>query len=79
MSTPDGLFDTIVNRADGFLRISRPTNRLEALHIWHARTRFARRVPLEVLVRILDARPAGEVHWSGGLQGSWQPGTARFP
>lgn len=79
MSTPDGLFDTIINRADGFLRISRPTNRLKALKEWHARTRFARRVSFEVLLGILDARPAGEFHWEGGIEGGWMEGEPRFP
>lgn len=79
LSTPEGLFDTIINRADGFLRVSRPTNRLEALKAWHMRTRFARRVSLEMLLQILEGRPDGEYHWSGGENGSWQPGQPRFP
>ncbi|GEM48234.1 hypothetical protein [Deinococcus cellulosilyticus] len=79
MSTPDGLFDTIINRADGFLRISRPTNRLDALQEWHARTRFARRVSFDDLVHILEGRPEGQYHWEGGLQGAWIEGEPRFP
>ena len=79
MSAPDALFDLAVNRANATLRGLRPTDRAAALREWHARTRFARRVPLEAVTDCLDRRPAGEWHWAGGPGGSWQPGKARFP
>ena len=51
-----------------------------ALEEWHARTRFARRVPLAEVVRCLGLRPAqGEWFWKGGPQGGWQEGKAAFP
>lgn len=79
MSAPAALFDLAVNRADAALRGLRPTDRERQLEAWHARTRFARRVPLAEVVRCLDLRPAGEWHWAGGPRGAWHPGKARFP
>nr|WP_221276993.1 hypothetical protein [Deinobacterium chartae] len=74
------MFDLAVNRAAGVLRGLRPTDRAAALREWHARTRFARRVPLEAVVACLEGRPeGGEWHWSGGPQGAWLPGRAPFP
>ncbi len=79
MTAPDALFDLAVNRADAALRGLRPTDREAALIEWHARTRFARRVPLDQVTRCLDLRPPGAWHWAGGPAGGWQPGKARFP
>ncbi|WP_425146047.1 hypothetical protein [Deinococcus sp.] len=51
-----------------------------ALAEWHARTRFARRVPLEEVRRCLQTRPTpGEWHWAGGPEGGWTAGRAPFP
>ena len=79
MSAPDALFDLAVNRADAFARGARPPDLSSALSGWHARTRFARRVPLSDVVRCLKGRPPGEWHWAGGPGGSWQPGKPKFP
>ncbi len=74
---PPALFDLAVNRAAAALR---GTGTPAALEAWHARTRFARRVPLADIRRALDQRPrGGEWHWQGGKAGSWQPGKAAFP
>lgn len=88
-AAPDALFDLAVNRAWAALRGVRPGAGARAcdtaLAAWHARTRFARRVPLEAVKVALLARPpggdaAGEGwHWSGGPAGGWQPGRAPFP
>ena len=76
-AVPDALFDLAVNRAAAAVRgLGRP----EALAAWHARTRFARRVPLAEIRAALDLRPAGGVwHWAGGPGGGWQAGKAAFP
>ena len=79
MSAPAALFDLAVNRAANTLRGLRTTDRAAALAEWHARTRFARRVPLGAIEACLDARPDGDWHWSGGPGGAWHPGKARFP
>ncbi|WP_424949973.1 hypothetical protein [Deinococcus sp.] len=96
MTAPDGLFDLAINRAAttllglglpglGLLEVGLAENEAEsrqtdALQIWHARTRFARRVPLPEVQRCLRLRPAeGAWHWTGGPEGGWQPGKAAFP
>lgn|GEM_PF-1886207 len=81
MTTPDGLFDTLVNRADKALRIARPSDPHAFLLEWHARVRFARRISLEQLERCLECRLESEfsVHWEGGETGGWLEGKALFP
>ena len=81
MSTPIGLFDTLVNRADKALRIARPGDPHAFLLEWHARVRFARRISLEQLEKCLELRPEGDsaVHWHGGEPGGWFEGKAKFP
>lgn len=78
---PDALFDLAVNRAATFLRGARPTDERTSLGTWHARTRFARRVPLGAVLACLAGRPEGEGewHWAGGPHGAWRPGRAPFP
>lgn len=79
-AVPDALFDLAVNRAGAALRGLRPGEPGAALAAWHARTRFARRVPLEAVRAALLTRPeGGGWHWSGGPAGGWQPGRAPFP
>jgi hypothetical protein len=72
----DELFDLAVNRADAYRRGMGDAAPLEA---WHARTRFASRVPLEAVRRALESRPGGEWHWAGGEGGAWRPGRAPRP
>ena len=82
MTAPGPLFDLAVNRAASTLRGLSPGSQgvQAALAEWHARTRFARRVPLEGVLRCLSTHPAeGEWHWAGGPQGEWREGKARFP
>ena len=85
MTAPDGLFDLAINRAATTLLglgLHDPTGAqaTAALAEWHARTRFARRVPLSEAVRCLKLRPGeGDWHWAGGLEGGWQPGRGPFP
>lgn len=78
---PDALFDLAVNRAHAALRGLRPGNPAAALAAWHARTRFARRVPLDAVKAALASRPReeGEWHWAGGPGGGWVVGKAPFP
>lgn len=81
---PPALFDLAVNRAHAALRGLQGAAAQRALEQWHARTRFARRVPLDEVARALALKPAaleyGEAcHWSGGLAGQWQVGKALFP
>lgn len=79
MTVPDALFDLAVNRAATLLRGAKPTDEHAALLEWHARTRFARRVPLQDVEDRLASRPPGEWYWAGGPGGSWRPGKAPFP
>ena len=70
---PAALFDLAVNRAALAVRGS-------SLEAWHARTRFARRLPLADIRKALALKPAqGEWHWAGGPEGGWEPGKALFP
>ncbi|MEW6421573.1 MAG: hypothetical protein AB1511_07575 [Deinococcota bacterium] len=80
-AVPDALFDLAVNRADAVLRGLRPTDSAAALAAWHARTRFARRVPLAEVADALARKPegGGECHWAGGPGGGWVTGKAPFP
>lgn len=74
---PEALFDLAVNRAwSAAARVG-----LSGLAAWHARTRFARRVPLGAVLEALAHRPAapGDWHWAGGPGGGWVPGKAPFP
>ncbi len=85
VTAPDGLFDLAINRAATTLLglgLRDPTGvqSTAALAEWHARTRFARRVPLSEAVRCLVQRPGeGDWHWTGGPKGGWQPGRGPFP
>lgn len=78
---PPALFDLAVNRADAALRGLRPGDPARALALWHARTRFARRVPLAAVAEALRLKPEGpgEWHWAGGPGGGWVAGKAPFP
>ncbi|GHG03122.1 hypothetical protein GCM10017783_14290 [Deinococcus piscis] len=78
---PAALFDLAVNRAAAALRGLQGTAAERALRQWHARTRFARRVPLPEVARALALRPpiGDPWHWTGGPEGCWQPGKAPFP
>ncbi|MFC4426016.1 hypothetical protein [Deinococcus navajonensis] len=79
-AAPPALFDLAVNRAAAALRGLRPGSPEAALATWHARTRFARRVPLAAVQRALALKPAaGEWHWAGGPDGRWEAGKAPFP
>ena len=76
-AVPDALFDLAVNRAAAVARVMPEA---EALGAWHARTRFARRVPLTQIRAALEQKPPrGAWHWAGGPGGRWQPGKAAFP
>ncbi|GHF55528.1 hypothetical protein [Deinococcus metalli] len=76
-AVPDALYDLAVNRA---WRVVRSVGRPDALAAWHARTRFARRVPLDAVRAALSTYPgAGEWHWAGGPAGGWVPGRAPVP
>ena len=89
MTAPVALFELAVNRAAttllglGLLGSAASLHSQQAqaaLQEWHARTRFASRVPLSEVVRCLDGRPAhGEWHWAGGPEGGWVRGRAAFP
>ncbi|TDE87035.1 hypothetical protein [Deinococcus sp. S9] len=79
-AVPPALFDLAVNRADAALRGLRPADPAPALAAWHARTRFARRVPLAAVVAALAQKPReGEWYWAGGAEGGWVAGKAPFP
>lgn len=76
-AVPAALFDLAVNRAALVLR---GLGRADALAAWHARTRFARRIPLSQIRAALAEKPAeGEWHWAGGQAGGWRSGKARVP
>ena len=91
MTAPHALFDLAINRAAttltglglaglGLAGLGRGPAAGGALAEWHARTRFARRIPLEQVRRCLASRPAGgEWHWAGGPDGGWAAGKAAFP
>jgi hypothetical protein len=70
----NAIFDLAVNRAAQYWLTTRGD-----LAAWHAKTRFAARVPLKQILVALEARPVGDWHWSGGLNGAWTPGTAQTP
>lgn len=83
---PDALFDLAVNRAHRTVCQRFPKQAWpKALKIWHARTRFARRVSLETVIWALEQYPqehpqkGASYHWKGGKHGSWHIGKALFP
>ncbi|AIZ45875.1 hypothetical protein QR90_13535 [Deinococcus radiopugnans] len=84
-AAPPALFDLAVNRAWAALRGSPSSTAASAqasafLAGWHARTRFARRVPLDAVRAALAQHPGGgEWHWAGGPTGGWTEGKAPFP
>ncbi len=69
------LFDLAVNRA---ARVTALLG-IEHLQIWHGKTRFAIRIPLESIRAALENRPSGTYHWRGGEQGRWCEGKAVTP
>ncbi|CAM3848937.1 hypothetical protein [Deinococcus frigens] len=87
-AAPPALFDLAVNRAWAALR-GFPSSDLTSAQAsaflagWHARTRFARRVPLDAVRAALQGHPGqqagGEWHWAGGPEGGWTAGKAPFP
>ncbi len=67
--TDNTLFNLAINRANIFvLRAG-----IAKLPEWHARTRFAVRVPLQNILSALEKKPIGNVVWQGGKNGNWQP------
>ncbi len=72
---PNALFDLAVNRAAKVTSVLG----LAHLEVWHSKTRFAVRVPLEGLRQALLIKPKGECFWSGGTTGQWQYGKANTP
>ena len=78
------LFDLAVARADAYLRRARrpisrtPADLRRALEVWALKTRFASRIDLDELARVLAARPADpedpaapRPRWRGGPSGAW--------
>ena len=73
----DAIFDLAVNRAASFVRGAGQTASLE---VWHAKTRFAVRVELDLIRGALEQRPIeGEWFWHGGETGAWQAGKSLTP
>lgn len=79
MPTRAALFDLAVARADAYARRARvprsrdATTTARALEVWHLKTRFAGRVPLERIAHAVAARPDGDGWvWSGGEDGAWR-------
>ncbi len=75
------LFDLAVARADAYAERARvprgddATAIARALEVWHLKTRFAARIPLEAIAAALATRPHGEGWvWHGGQAGGWQRG-----
>jgi len=85
------LFDLAVARADAYLRRARrppssasadprrPAELRRALEVWALKTRFASRIDLDDLARVLATRPADpedpaapRPHWRGGPSGAWR-------
>jgi len=79
------LFDLAVARADAYLRRARrpasdaPADLRRALEVWALKTRFASRIDLDDLARVLAARPAEpedpaapRPRWRGGPSGAWR-------
>ncbi len=87
MSAPRAaLFDLAVARADAYARRARVPDGADAaaiaraLEVWHLKTRFAARVPLEAIAAALACRPLGEGWiWRGGKAGGWQRGGGAQP
>jgi hypothetical protein len=71
----NALFDLAINRA---ARVTALLG-IEHLEIWHSKTRFAIRIPLETIRVALETRPIGKYHWRGGEQGIWCEGKAVTP
>ena len=71
----NALFDLAVNRA------ARVTALLGMGHLqfWHAKTRFAIRIPMALIRAAVECRPSGNYHWRGGKQGRWCEGKAVTP
>ena len=78
------LFDLAVARADAYLRRARrppsnaPADLRAALEVWALKTRFASRIDLDAVARVLAARPpdpedpaAPRPRWRGGPSGVW--------
>jgi hypothetical protein len=78
------LFDLAVARADAYLRRARrpasaaPADLRRALEVWALKTRFASRVDLDEVARVLATRPpdpedpaAPRPCWRGGPSGAW--------
>ena len=75
----DALFDLAINRSLQYAArlgvLSQGEERLrDGLELWYLKTRFAYRVPLGRVVKILQTYPGGEVYWTGGREGGWKEG-----
>ncbi|MFN3266218.1 MAG: hypothetical protein ACK41E_05190 [Deinococcales bacterium] len=65
----DAVFDLAVNRAHRLVqRVG-----WAYLPVWHSRTRFVARVPLEDIVIALKNCPNAKWVWRGGRAGGWYP------
>lgn len=75
------LFDRAVSRALayaerlGALEGERNQKLLhDVLELWYLKTRFAYRVPLDLVVEVLTNYPGPGHYWTGGREGGWQAG-----
>lgn len=77
------LFDLAVNRALSYalsLAMSLQDERLEAkLEPWYQQTRFAYRIALGDIIKVIKTYPGETSFWQGGKLGSWHSGTVPRP
>lgn len=75
MAERDKLFELAVARALSYtqklglnLQSDAQTKDLEP---WYLKTRFAYRIPLDDIIRVLQTYPGQNHHWKGGKDGTW--------
>jgi hypothetical protein len=80
------LFDLAVNRALSYLErlgaLEGPVDRKgwgDLLRTWQLNTRFAYRIPLEMLLETLASYPGEGHYWQGGPPGRWCRGVNPRP
>jgi hypothetical protein len=76
MVARDALFDLAVERALSYTQsLNIASQNKEELHkrleVWYLKTRFAYRIPLDDMLKVLQTYPGTGV-WTGGKNGTWQ-------
>jgi hypothetical protein len=76
MSERNELFDLAVTRALEYalrlnINMHNAKELTRGLELWYLKTRFAYRIPLSDIIKVLQIYPGANTIWQGGKNGQW--------